>query len=169
MREPEAFWDPDGDGSPNPPLSTVLIDAAERILGVKLPPSYLQLLRVQNGGYTRRFVLPTSVSTSWAEDHVPVDDLFGIGSPDDEAGHQSILCTAYMTRDWGLPPKQVVLCGDGHWWISLDYRRGETPQVSWIDVEVEEDIVLAESFDEFLANLLPDDVVDPDTCRIRSS
>ncbi len=33
--------------------------------------------------------------------------------------------THYMTKECGLPEKQVFLTGDGHWWIKLDYRDNE--------------------------------------------
>lgn len=49
----------------------------------------------------------------------------------------------------GLPPKQVLLSGDGHYWITLGYRRGEVPSVAWIDVEFGEDIQVAPTFAEF--------------------
>ena len=169
MCKPEAFWDLDGNESANPALSELAVRAAERALGVTLPAAYIALLRLKNGGYSRRFVFPTAIRTSWAEDHVPFDELFGIGSTKDEAKYQSILCTPYMTREWGLPPKQVLLTGDGHWWITLDYRRGSDPQVSWIDVETDQDIILAKSFEEFLSRLLPEEVVDPQTSRIRAA
>ena len=169
MCEPEAFWDLDGDESANSALTEFALRAAEQALGVKLPEAYIALLRIKNGGYSRRFVFPTAIRTSWAEDHVPLDELFGIGSTSDKAGHQSILCTPYMTREWGLPPKQVLLAGAGDWWITLDYRRGSDPQVSWIDVETDQDIVLAKSFEEFMSRLLPAEVADSETFRIRAA
>ena len=151
---PEDFWDPGS--SEHPPLTNAMLAKAERRLGVTLPAELVALLRAQNGGYTRGFAFPTHEPTSWAEDHVLLDELFGIGTD----GGASILDTAYMTEEWGLPPGQVLLSGDGHWWITLDYRAGAAPSVAWIDVEVGEDLQLAPSFADFLAGLLPGDAFD---------
>lgn len=65
-----------------------------------------------------------------------------------------------MTREWGLPPKQVLLTGDGHWWISLDYRRGEVPSVAWLAIDHDEDVQVAPSFAAFLDGLLPSSTFD---------
>ncbi|HEY1189872.1 MAG TPA: SMI1/KNR4 family protein [Gemmata sp.] len=104
----------------HPPLTDEMVAEAQRQLGVKLPAEYLALLRVQNGGYTYGFGFPMSRPTAWAEDHVPLHDLFGIVTDPDHRTAQNILDTAYMTQEWGLPPRQVLLTGDGHWWITLD-------------------------------------------------
>ena len=135
-----------------PPVDDRLIAWAESRLGRRLPASYLDLLRRQNGGYLARSVFPTDVKNHSADGYVPVDYLAGI-SPD-EGAYNSILCTDYMEREWGLPPGLVLLCGDGHTWIALDYRDGRPePGVSFIDVEMEQEIRLADSFAEFLGKL----------------
>ncbi|MBI3945301.1 MAG: SMI1/KNR4 family protein [Armatimonadetes bacterium] len=138
----------------NPPLTDEMVRVAEQRLGVRLPAEYVDLLRRQNGGYTKRFAYPMARPTSWAEDHVPLEELFGI-NVDAELGGHNILDTGYMTEEWGLPDRQVLLAGDGHWWITLDYRRGSVPTVTWLDVECDEDFPLAPSFAEFLAELRP--------------
>ena len=65
--------------------------------------------------------------------------------------------TDYMTKEWGLPEKQILLTGDGHWWITLDYRDSETPSVKWIDVECDEEIKIADNFDQFINGLVSDE------------
>ncbi|MBC8166853.1 MAG: SMI1/KNR4 family protein [Bryobacteraceae bacterium] len=132
-----------------------MVAGAERRLGVGLPSEYLALLRIQNGGYTHGFGFPMSQRTSWATDHVPLDALNGIGGPDAELGTHNILDRDYMTEEWGLPPHQVLLTGDGHWWITLDYRNGPSPTVQWLDVEIGEEVVVADSFATLLAGLRP--------------
>ena len=161
----DAFWGNDYDR--NPKLTPASVAAAERFLGVTLPLEYVNLLKVQNGGYTLGFVFPTAVRTAWAVDHVALDDMSGIGAMEDlPSGLHNILNTEYMTREWDLPPNQVLLTGDGHWWITLDYRTGEQPSVSWIDVDQDEDLILAPSFSAFLKGLLPKSVLDEND-RIR--
>lgn len=162
---PSEFWGTDY--YKNPKLTDTMVAEAHQILGVTLPETLLALLRVQNGGYTRGFVFPTDRRTSWAEDHVALDELFGIGNKDGPTGGHNLLDTANMTKEWGLPPNQVLLAGDGHWWITLDYRKRNVPSIAWIDVEVGEDAQLAPSFDEFLAKLVPAEAVDEETCTLR--
>lgn len=99
----------------HPPLTDELVTEAERQLRVRLPEEYLALLRVQNGGYTREFGYPMACPTIWAADHVPLDYLFGIVIDPNHRTTQSILQTGYMTREWGLPPRQVLLTDDEHW------------------------------------------------------
>lgn len=135
-----------------------MVAEAERQLEVKLPTEYLALLRVQNGGYTRGFGYPMSRATIWAADHVPLGDLFGIVTDPEHQTALNILKTEYMTREWGLPPRQVLLTGDGHWWITLDYRAGEMPSVAWLAVDHDQDFQVAPTFAAFLGGLLPDSV-----------
>jgi hypothetical protein len=139
----------------HPPLTDEMVAVAERQLGVKLPVEYVALLRIQNGGYTHGFGFPMTQRTTWAEDHVPLNDLAGIVTDPAIRTAQNILDTAYMTEEWGLPPGQVLLTGDGHWWITLDYRNGDVPSVAWIDVECGEDVQVASSFAVFLDGLRP--------------
>lgn len=153
VKAPEDFW-----GSnyyANPPLTDEAIVIAEQQLGVRLPGGFIDLLRQQNGGYTKGFAFPTNRRTSWAEDHVPLDEMGGIVTDPAHKGVHNILLTEYMSREWGLPPRQILLAGDGHWWITLDYRESDEPVVSWIDVEVGQDLVIAPSFAAFLDGLVP--------------
>jgi hypothetical protein len=66
--------------------------------------------------------------------------------------------TPYLVTEWDLPSPIVSLCGDGHWWIALDYRANgpeAMPSVTWLDTEVGQDIPLAGSFLEFIEGLRP--------------
>lgn len=83
---------------------------------------------------------------------MPFDEPYGL-VPSDE-GAMSIFDTAYLTQEWGLPEKQVLLSEDGHWFITLDYRHSPEPRVSWIDTEMDEDVPVADSFPAFLAGLI---------------
>ncbi|MFJ8871212.1 SMI1/KNR4 family protein [Streptomyces sp. NPDC102473] len=137
------------------PLTDAVVQDAERQLGVRLPASLLEILRVQNGGLVAELwnAFPTDVPTSWSENHVPLDDMMGIGRHD---GQSSLLDTAYLVEEWGLPPSLVLLSGDGHCWIALDYRacgaRGE-PSVTWFDVDGDTELPLAADFQTFVERL----------------
>jgi len=149
--------------SPNKDLTDEMVTKAEEILGVKLPAAYLDMLKIQNGGETQGLVFPTKVKTSWADNHVSFDEMFGIDFLDTESEEEAIdtsdfniLDTVEIVKEWNLPEKQIVINSDGHCNISLDYRLDENaPVVSWIDVDNEEDIQLASSFEEFLKGLVP--------------
>lgn len=156
--DPHRFWG--SNHYAHPPLTDDMVVKAQEALGVKLPEGFIELLRVQNGGYTLGFAHPMSVKTTWASDHVPLDDLAGIVLDPEHETVQNILLTKYMTKEWGLPDKQVLLSGDGHYWITLDYRHGPEPSVAWIDVECGEDIQVASSFEAFLSGLVPSSAFD---------
>jgi hypothetical protein len=151
--DPHAFWD--DNYYQHPALSDEMRAVAEATLGVRLPEELISLLRIQNGGYTKGFAHPMRQPTTWAEDHVPLDDLAGIVTDPNHKTAQNLLHTEYLTQEWGLPPQQVLLSGEGHYWITLDYRNGATPSVAWLDVESGEDIQIATTFARFLDGLVP--------------
>ena len=149
------FWDENYYN--HPPLTDDMVSNAEKMLDVKLPILLIELLKVQNGGYTKGFAFPMTEKTTWAENHVPLSDLFGIVIDETLETAQNILASQYMTEEWGLPERQVLLTGDGHWWITLDYRKSSTPSIRWIDVECGEDIHIADTFDDFINGLVEED------------
>lgn len=167
--DPAQFWGTDWDK--HPPLTPVMVEAAQTYFGVRLPKRYISLLEIQNGGYTAGFVFPSPRPTSWAQTHVPLNELSGIGatppqSSDEFHGIHNIYATPYMTHEWGLPPSQVLLAGDGHWWISLDYRDSAQPRVLWLESFPRDELPLAETFDSFLAGLRPESDLDPETFEL---
>jgi len=141
----------------HPPLTDEMIETAEKTLNVKLPFQFIELLKIQNGGYTEGFAFPMNQKTTWAENHVPLNELFGILVDKSIKSAQNILDSDYLTKEWGLPEKQVVINGDGHWWITLDYRVGDNPVVKWIDVECEEEVLITNNFDDFINGLVSDE------------
>ncbi len=139
-----------------PKLTQRAIVSAEAKLGVKLPRAYLELLRIQNGGYLRL----TSISPNLA----PVECIAGIGPR-----FPSILAKdwgdvkAYMREEGIRRPSRidalVPFCGDGHFHYCFDYRRSgprSEPRVTYIDIEsFDTDKIVAPSFDAFLRKLRP--------------
>lgn len=131
-------------------LTDDMIKNTENKLGVKLPNSYIELCRIQNGGYITYDAFPTSVPTGWADDHISVDHIRGI----EEYG---ILSNDYYIEEWELPKNILLICGDGHTWTAMDYRQTkEEPPVIYIDLEWGEEIFileLAPNFKTFLGGL----------------
>lgn len=155
------FWD-DSDYYTNPaPLTPAMVGQAEKDLGYKLPGSYIQLLTSKNGGTPRNTCYPTATATSWADDHIAISGISGIGGQwginSNELGSQ------FMLDEWGYPPIGIVVAqcpSAGHDAVMLDYRRcgaqGE-PQVVHVSVEEEEEpniTFLADTLSEFLAGLV---------------
>ncbi|WP_144531674.1 SMI1/KNR4 family protein [Bacillus pumilus] len=131
----------------------------EKKLGVKLPQEYKNLVLEQNGGYLECNAFPTDRPTSWAEDHIQFDHLLGIGKK------EGILESDYLIKEWELPKNIILISGDGHSWVALDYRNTtENPPVHFFDLEMEKDFKLADSFNEFISKLYIDesDDIEPD-------
>jgi hypothetical protein len=70
------FWDSNYYNHPR--LTDDILKIVEEQLRVKLPELFIELLRIQNGGYTKGFVFPMTQRTTWADNHVPLSQLFGI-------------------------------------------------------------------------------------------
>jgi len=140
-----------------PPLTDAMVASAERALGYALPPSYLRLLRVKNGGVPRRQCYPTG-GTHWSDNHVRVTTVFGVG---DLWGIDSgQFGTRHMIEQAGLPEIGIVVGMTptaGHDAIMLDYSvcgpRGE-PRVVHVEPEDEVTTVLAPTFEEFVRALV---------------
>ncbi|WP_051716458.1 SMI1/KNR4 family protein [Streptomyces sp. NRRL F-5727] len=159
----ETFWG-EGRYGVQPALTDAAVRDAERRLGVRLPASLLELLRVQNGGQVAEAwnAFPTEVPTSWSVNHAPLDSVLGIGPSDD---WMSLLDTGCLVEEWGLPSPLVLLSGDGHYWIALDYRAcgpSGDPSVTWFDVEDGLELPLAADFRTFVERLASAASLDPD-------
>lgn len=143
------FWEIDEEGYYTlKKINEAEIAKAEKKLGVTLPDTYKKLILEQNGGYTIHNAFPTTHSNSWAEDHIQFNHLLGI------AEDEGIMDSAYLIKEWELPEGLVLINGDGHTWVAMDYRKTkENPAIHYFDVEMEEDFKLADSFDEFIEGL----------------
>ena len=150
------------------PPSDELIASVEQELGYKLPASYIWLMKRHNGGIPVNTCFPTDVPTSWAEDHVAITGIFGIGRE-----KLYSLCgglgSRFMIDEWEYPDIGVAVCNcpsAGHDMIFLDYRecgpQGE-PKVVHIDQEYDYEITpLADSFEDFIRGLVNEEVYEPD-------
>jgi len=159
-----AEWFDGSDDYTGPRLTPEMVRRANSELGVKLPWSYIDLLRVKNGGTPRLSCYPTQEPTGWADDHVEVDVVFGISGDD---GIDTELGSRYLIAEWGYPDVGVVIGmtpSAGHEAIMLDYSQcgaqGE-PRVIYVDTETHSGephvVVLAPDFDTFLQGFVAGD------------
>ncbi|WP_072991397.1 SMI1/KNR4 family protein [Clostridium cavendishii] len=56
-----------------------MIKNAEKLLGYKLPQAYIELIKTRNGGSTVNKCFSTNRPTLWAEDHIAITGICGIG------------------------------------------------------------------------------------------
>lgn len=165
------FWD-DIDYSLNEYVeeypSDEMIESVEKELGYKLPESYIWLMKQHNGGITTKSCFPTNEPTTWAENHVAITGILGIGlekrySLCGEFGSQ------FMIDEWEYPAIGVAICdcpSAGHDMIFLDYRecgpKGE-PKVVHVDQEHDYKIThLADTFEEFICGLKDEEFFEDD-------
>lgn len=138
-----------------PPFTDHLLRSAEARLGYRLPSSYVDVLREQNGGTLVRGCYPTSFATSWAPDHVELTALLGIGG---ERGIDAEFGSAYLIEEWSYPSIGVVLAATpsgGHDTVMLDYSScppSDEPTVVFVD-EDRVPRLLAPTFAEFFGGL----------------
>lgn len=145
------IWQEDNDYGKLETLTDEAVKKAEEKLGVKLPDSYINLLKQQNGGYLNYNAHPAEGASSWAEGYASVDHILGIGLGEE----RGILDSGYLIQEWDLPENIVLISGDGHSWIALDYRNNETePTITYIDTEQQQEIMLANNFEGFINGLV---------------
>ena len=161
------FWkEPNGYARKNyiePPPTAEVIRQVEKELGYKLPESYIALMQVQNGGFSKKSAFPTSTPTSWADDHIAIEGFLSIGW-DKTYSLCGKLGSRFMMEEWGYPDIGIAICdcpSAGHDMVFLDYRecgpQGE-PKVVHIDQEDDYYIThLADSFEAFVRGLVDEE------------
>jgi hypothetical protein len=167
----EQFWEPSEYATKKyvgATLTDEVVAAVERKLGYKLPASYVELMKFQNGGIPRRTNHRTKEQTSWADDHIAIHGIHSIGSEKryslcGEAGSR------FWVDEWGYPDIGIYFAdcpSAGHDMVCLDYRAcGPTgePQVVHIDQDWDYKIVfVSESFEVFIRGLEDDSAFDED-------
>jgi hypothetical protein len=142
-----------------PALTDAMVAAAEARLGYTLPKSYVELLRIKNGGVPKRQCYPTA-GTTWSDNHLRVTRLCGIGGrwgiDSDDNGSQHTISQA------GFPEVGIFIGWTptaGHDGVLLDYSEcgshGE-PRVIFADPEeIDSGIqILAPDCETFLRSLV---------------
>lgn len=148
------------------PISEKMIDEIEAELDYKLPESYIQLLKNQNGGIPKNTNHSMQERTSWAENHIALTGIFGI---DSKKTYSLLggLGSEFMKDEWEYPDIGIYICdcpSAGHDMIALDYTEcgkfGE-PKVVHVDQESDYKItVVAKNFESFVRGLVHDSEYD---------
>lgn len=147
----EGFWNEDSKYKRiEYPINDEIIQKAEDTLGIKFPQSFIDLMKIQNGGELNfpYFLLPDLPEKQKIPSIEPIhfkeDDL-------------SILSSRELLADTNLPMEFIVLWTDCHFWVVFDYRnRKDNPPVLYVFENYStkeitwECIKVADSFDDFL-------------------
>lgn len=147
------------------PPSDETIASVEASLGYKFPESYIEFMKIRNGGVLEKCYYPHDLPTPWIENYWEISDFFSIGSTATyslcgELGGQ------FMMESWNYPDIGVYICNcpsAGHDMILLDYsecgrnmENGE-PKVVHVDQESDYGITLiADNFETFVKGLVSD-------------
>lgn len=143
-----------------------IIAAIEDELGYQLPGSYIELMKIQNGGLVNKSCFSITESVSWAEDHVAITGIMGIGRAKSHAVCGE-LGSQFMMKEWGYPADGIYICdcpSAGHDMILLDYsacgKDGE-PEVVHVDQENNfKKTFLAKDFETFIRGLRNEEELD---------
>jgi SMI1-KNR4 cell-wall len=145
------------------PLTDDVVSEIELRLGYRLPKSYIELSRHQNGGIPKNTNHRTTSCTSWADDRIAITGIYSIGdkkrySLGGSNGSQ------FMIEIWDYPPIGIYFAdcpSGGHDMTCLDYRecgRQGEPQVVHVDQEFDYKITfVAPNFESFIRGLEPED------------
>jgi|SRR5690606_10522273 len=95
------------------------IDEVEKILGMQLSSSYIDLMKEWNGGYfpdeyqiLLKFNMPKELDYYLGSGFWSLSMLSGISS--DIKNNQGIVCTAKSAHEWEIPERVFAFDGDGH-------------------------------------------------------
>lgn len=117
------------------PLTDDVVAAVERELGYKLPASYVELMRYQNGGIPSRTNHRTKERTSWAHDHIAITGIYSIGG-DKPCSLLGGFGSQFWIEEWGtrrsactsltVPQRGMTWCA----WITVRAGRPASHKLS---------------------------------------
>jgi hypothetical protein len=143
--EGKGFWKRPTTYKPGEQLTEKQISEIEEFLDVELPQPYISLMKEQNGGELYyRYVLFNDGQATLIPYFQELDLETGVG------------LSSIFSEQLHLPNHQLLLTGDTHTWITLDYRSSDTPKVCYF-TELEDgrwaEELIAETFEDFLLKL----------------
>lgn len=146
------------------PINDEIIKKAENVLNIKFPHSFIDLMKINNGGELKYpyFILPAGVTKSIPYgERVKLPSIEPIHFENDDI---SILSSEKLLKEVKLSKGFIVLWTDFHYWVVLDYRNSskDNPSVMYIaenfsastfDTTEWEYIKITDTFDEFSKQL----------------
>ncbi len=148
---------------PAQPADEQRIREIEHGLGRRLPDDYTRLLSQTGGGslsmntcYLPEIELPDGDVID-----VAVDSIFGNGKTSNNSNVDLLEQAAFLMEEWDIP-REVLLCADSedgmHQCFVINYDLAEFPAGSVLYLDTDPDgerVLVADSFDDFLAQLEP--------------
>ena len=130
-----------------------LIEIFEKENAIKLPEEYIKYAGTNDSWVVK---LPQSDTGSlkfyFGEEFYEIGGFSGL----DKNKYRSVFDSASLVKEWNLPLKLVLIDGDGHTWLALDYRScDKDPKVILIESDEGNSLVVANSFKELVLSLLP--------------
>ena len=132
------------------PVTDEMIKKVEEKLGYKLPNSYIELLKIQNGGL---------INGDLYEDYAEVECIYGI-SEDENSFYGLLSMYDNWIEEWEYPRIGIPIAeteSAGHEIYFMDYRNvGEDGEPKIILIDQENDYsenFVAENFEEFVRKI----------------
>lgn len=146
-----------------PPFDDDTIEEIQEDLGYKLPLTYIELMRTQNGGIPNRTSHKTKPDCSSANHHVAIHAIFGI----DTIRFNSIGYSQFWHVEWGYPLIGIYFAdcpSAGHDMVCMDYRGcGPSGEPSIVHISQIGGFIishLADDFESFIRGLEPKEAID---------
>lgn len=137
-------------------ITDEMIKEAQNELGYQLPQSYLQFLKIQNGGIIHEHLIITDEPNDLYGDYLSITNIAGI---DKQAKRRSIYYGKILIER-GFVDIGIYVCNllTDHDWLIMDYRecgKNGEPQISHICVDGDEPHIqiIAKDFKTFIENL----------------
>lgn len=129
------------------------IELFEKENGVNLPDAYITLAGTKHSWIVKLPPCNTgSTKYYFGDGFYEIGELSGL----DPDKYRSIFDSPGLVEEWELPKELVLIDGDGHTWLALDYRDSKTePKVIVIESDESNYLVVANNFNDFVQSLLP--------------
>jgi len=131
-----------------------LIAEFESQSSLSLPDSYKSfLLNSEDSKFINKSIsitgeVPKDLKHFLDNGTISINKIFGVSKEE-----SSIFDNNYLIEEWELPSNLLLLDGDGHAWLALDYRENtKEPPVIFIESEFNQYIIVAETFELLIKN-----------------
>lgn len=138
-----------------------LIRSVEQELGYKLPSSYIELMKLHNGGRPKNYCHPMPGTPAYPEDYVEIAGIMGIGLKKSAGSLCGCWGSQFIIDEWQYPDIGIYICwtrSAGHDMVLLDYSKcgndGE-PEVMHVDSDADyKKTFIAPNFETFVRGLV---------------